>query len=93
MPIYYPLNRLLDGLFIWNLGGFQVHLHAELALEFLDHGFQVDLTHTRDDNLPGFRVPVQPDGEVLFQQPGEGSKGLVLIFLGLGLYGKGDDSR
>src|SRR5581483_5413659 len=66
-------------------------VHAELAHHAVDDDLQVQFAHAGDERLPCLLVEADPERRVLFGKLAQGLGHLVLVGLGLGLYGLGDD--
>ena len=66
-------------------------LDAELALQAVDDDLQMELAHTRDDDLAGLLVGLHLEGRVFGHQLLEADPELFLIGLGLRLDGERND--
>ena len=67
-----------------HLGLAHIGLHIELALHAIHDDFKVQLAHTTDNGLAGFRIGVHTERRVLGRQALQGDAHLVLIALRLG---------
>jgi len=82
------LDGFFDGFAIGDLGFFQDHFDAELALEFFDSDLDMHLAHPGQDHLLGFLVPLHLQSRVLLHQPLERTVDLVFIPFALGFQGE-----
>src|SRR5438552_12753212 len=84
------LGRALDRLLVGHLRRLQLHLGAELALQALDHHFQVELAGARDDELLRLLVAVDAERRVLLHEAVEALHDLLVVGLALRRNGEGD---
>src|ERR1700676_1500613 len=87
----FRLDGAADRLAVSHLRRADVRLHVEFALHAIDDDLEVQLTHTGDDRLPGFRIRVHAERRVLFREPLQGETHLFLVNLGARLDGYGND--
>src|SRR5256712_11865437 len=68
-------------------------LHAKFPQHAIDDNFEMQLAHAGNQGLSGIRIGMHAEGGVFLRELPEGVAELILIGLGLGLDGHGDDRR
>src|SRR5262249_10369664 len=81
------LGRAAHGLAVGHLRTTDVGLHAELPSHAVNEHLEVQLAHARDLRLAGLFVGAHLKGGILFGQPPEGDRHLLLVGFGPGLDG------
>ncbi len=84
-------RRLEYGLLVGHLRATHVGLHVELPQHPVDDDLQMQLAHAGDDRLAGLGVVTGAERGVLLAQAQEGLHHAVLVVLGLGFDGHGND--
>ncbi len=79
------LHRTTKRLAVGHLRLTDIGLDPEFALHPVDHHLEVQLAHAGDDRLAGLLVGMHPEGRILFGQPLDGDRQLLLVRLGLRL--------
>ena len=87
----FTFSGLGDGFAVGDLGSADVGFDFELALEAVDDDFQVEFTHSRDDELTRLFVGEAAESGIFFRQTLEPFGHLVAILLGLRLDRHADD--
>src|SRR5207244_3213068 len=87
------LRLLADRLAISDLGLADVGLDLELSQEPVDDDLEVQLAHAVDERLVRLGIHVDLEGRVFHGEAGQRLPELLLVGLGLGLDGHGDDGR
>src|SRR5215472_5208350 len=82
-----------DGFAIGDLRTADVGVHAKFPLHAVDNDFEVKFAHAGDDGLPGFRVGMHAEGGIFLSETSQSLAHFVLVGLGLGLDGDGNDRR
>src|SRR6266567_2470071 len=89
----FGLRFLANGFTIRDLRFADVGFHFVFPHHAVDDDFQMQLTHTADDGLPGIRIGGNFERRIFLGQPVEGNTHFFLVALGLGLYRHRDDRR
>ncbi len=85
------LDGALDGLAVGDLRLADVRLDLELAAHAVHQDVEVELAHSLDDRLARLLVELDLEGRVLLGELLDRGAQLLLVALGLGLDGHGDD--
>ena len=72
-----------DRLHVRDFRRLEFQLHPELALHPLDRNLYVDVPQASQQQLTCFDLPLDAEARVLFADPGQGSRDLVHVCLGL----------
>ncbi len=73
-----------DGLPVWNLGRFDVHLDAKAALQSFQDDIQMHRAHAGNDQFVSLRIAFHLDRRVLFAQPVKRMADFFFIGAGFG---------
>ena len=84
------LRRLLDRLLERDLRPADVRFDAELSLHPIHQDIEMQLSHTRDDGLPGLLVVLHPEARIFFGELVQRFAHAVLVVLRLRLDGDVD---
>ena len=82
----FGLNLTPNRAAIGHLRGAHIRLYAELPPHAIDDHLQVQLPHAGDDRLAGIAVRTYLERRILFAQPAQRLRHLVLIALALRLH-------
>ncbi len=84
----FGFGRTADGFPIRHLRFANIRLNFKLAKQTINNDFQMQLSHSRNQSLPGFFITLHMKGRILLSELAKRIPELFKILLGLGFNGQ-----